>query len=241
MARITSKNLLKEYILRQLGAPTVEVEVDDEQMDDVINNAVQRFTEFAYGTLEEVVLLDIDGTGEYALPDAITNILAVSKGGAVNLTNFGANFGGMVPNIWSDQFFTGSLTGGIVQSIMTVSATRSLLDKYFTDQLSYHFNPHKKTLKVQENYKGRIIVHYQYEYIANDANDFIFDHQWIKAYTVAKCKLLQSDILGKYDQTLIGGARINHEKMQSRAEQEIDKLEEDLLSKWSDPAPILIG
>ncbi len=57
----------------------------------------------------------------------------------------------------------------------------------------------------------------------------------------ARTKLLQSDITGKYDANLIGGSRINSDRMQQRAEQEIEVLREELISKYGGPAPIAIG
>jgi hypothetical protein len=46
---------------------------------------------------------------------------------------------------------------------------------------------------------------------------------------------------GKYDQALVGGARINYDRLLSEAQQEIQTLNEELLTKWSDPAPIDIA
>ena len=44
---LTSNEQLKEYILRQLGAPLVQVEVSDEQMNDIINTTIQEYSNFA--------------------------------------------------------------------------------------------------------------------------------------------------------------------------------------------------
>jgi hypothetical protein len=74
-----------------------------------------------------------------------------------------------------------------------------------------------------------------------DEEDFIFNHEWIKSYTKAQTKFLWGTITGKYSQSLVGGASINFSDMKSEAEQEIQKLEEELLTKWSDPAPISIA
>ncbi len=91
-----------------------------------------------------------------------------------------------------------------------------------------------------EPYHGFVIIEASQEYVP-DAVDYIFDNNWIKRMVVARCKLIQSDTTGKYDQNLIGGARINHDKMQQRAESEIEILREELLTKWGGAAPILIG
>lgn len=239
MARINTKAGLRTYIKSQLGAPSINIEVTDGQMDEIIDDTVQKFTEYAYGTLEGTVIVQINGAGDYPMPDTMTNLIKLSKGSTSNLTNFSANFGsGYVPNLWSEQFFTGSLTGDIIPGIIAISTTKAVLDKFFADDIVYNFNHLNKTLQVLENYNGPAILHYQYEYLADDNNDLVFNHEWIKAYSKAKVKELWGTVTGKYDQTLVGGSRVNYDRFLSEAQAEIDYLNEQLLTKWSDPAPI---
>lgn len=242
MARINSKVLLTNYVKTQLGYPTINIEVTDDQISQIIDDTVQKFTEYSYGDLEGTVIIELNGMGEYQLPDTITNVIKLSKGGTSNITNFSANFGsGYVPNIWSEQFFTGSLTGSIIPSIMAVSATVSTLDKFFGDDLYYNFNPNSKIIQLLEDYTGAVVLHYQYEYLADEANDLVYNHEWVKLYTKAKVKELWGTVTGKYDQSLVGGARINYDRLLQEAQAEIDFLNEQLLNKWSDPAPIDIA
>lgn len=242
MARITTKNALIDYIRTTLGHPIIRVDITEQQMSQIIDHAVMRFTEYSYGTLEETVVLQINGMGEYALPDTITNILRLSQGSTSNLTNFSANFGaGYVPNLWSEQYFSGSLTGDIIPAIIGISTTKAMLDKYFGDEIVYNFNPHRKVLKVLQNFVGPAVLHYQYEYLANENGDFIYNHEWIKDYVVAKCRYQWGNNTGKLDQTLVGGARINYADMKSEATAEIERLDGELITKFSDPCPISIG
>ena len=45
MAKPNSKEGLKEYALRKLGKPVLEINVDDDQIDDLIDDAIQLFHE----------------------------------------------------------------------------------------------------------------------------------------------------------------------------------------------------
>lgn len=239
MARINTKAALKEYVKSQLGAPLINIEVTDPQIEQIIDDTVQKFTEYAYGTLEGTVIVQFSGKGEYPMPDTMTNLIKLSKGSTSNITNFSANFGaGYVPDLWSEQFFTGSLTGDIIPGILAISTTKAMLDKYFADDIVFNFNPHRKILQVLENYNGPAVLHYQYEYLANENNDLVYNHEWVKAYTKAKVKEIWGGVTGKFDQTLVGGARINYADLKSEAQDAIDKLNEELLNKWSDPCPI---
>ena len=48
MATPNSKATFKEYIKRALGAPVLEINVDDDQMDDRIDEALQYFHQYHY-------------------------------------------------------------------------------------------------------------------------------------------------------------------------------------------------
>ena len=242
MARITSKSALIDYIKSTLGAPIIKVDVTDTQIENIIDNAVQKFTEYAYGTLEAAVVIQLNGKGEYAMPDTMTNLLKLSKGGTSNLTNFNANFGsGYVPNIWSQQYFSGSLTGDIIPAIIGISTTTAMLEKYFGDDIVYNFNPHRKVLQVLEAFEGPAVLYYQYEYLANEQNDLIYNHEWIKEYTVAQTRYQWGNNTGKIDREIVGGGKINYSDMKSEATAEIERLNGELLTRWADPAPIAIS
>lgn len=242
MAKISTKEGLRNYIKSQLGAPSINIEVTDQQMNEIIDDTVQMFTEYAYGTLEGTVIVELHGIGDYDMPNAMTNLIKLSKGSTSNITNFSSNFGsGYVPNLWSEQFFTGSLTGDIIPGIVAISTTKATLDKFFADDIVFNYNPYKNKLQLLENYKGPAVIHYQYEYEADDEGDGIFNHEWVKAYSIAKTKFLWGTVTGKYDQSLVGGSRINYGDLKSEAQSDIEMLKEQLLTKWSDPAPIMVG
>lgn len=45
MAKPTTKQELIDYALRQLGAPVLEINVDDDQIDDLVDDAIQYYNE----------------------------------------------------------------------------------------------------------------------------------------------------------------------------------------------------
>lgn len=244
MARITTKELLKTYIKQQLGAPLIQVEVNDDQMEQIIDDAIQHFTEYAYGELEASAFIEIGDMGDYLLPQYITNIVAINTSGQ-GYMNFNASFGTeFVPDLWSQNFFNQSgngITNSIIPNMMSLSATRSIIDKFMGRDFNYNFNAGKQLLQVFQNVNSTCLLHYKYEYIAEDEGDQIFNHEWIKRFTVAKTKFLWGTVTGKYDSPLIGGARINYADMKNEASAEMEILEQELLNKWSDPCPISIA
>jgi len=56
MAKPASRTELKQYCLRQLGAPVLEINVADEQIDDLIDDALQYFQERHFDGVEKMYL-----------------------------------------------------------------------------------------------------------------------------------------------------------------------------------------
>lgn len=239
--KIDTKLKLQAYIRSMLGYPQIECEVTDNQMSIIIDDVIQTFTEYAYGELEGTLCVEINGKGEYKLPSNITNIKKLSRGNVSNLSNFSTNYGtNYVPDLWSQQFFTNSMVGTIMGNLIQISNTRAEIDKFFGDDIYYNFNPYKKILQVFDNYKGKALLNFYYEYIPDEV-DLIYDHEWIKKMCIAKVKVLWGQITGKYSGNLVGGATINYSDMKSEGNSEIEKCMEELQNKWCDPPPVLIG
>ena len=79
---LTSKALLKDYCLRRLGHPVIEINVDEEQCDDRVSDALQYFAEYHFDGVEKVFLKhtitqdDIDN--EYiAMADPVISVIRV--------------------------------------------------------------------------------------------------------------------------------------------------------------------
>ena len=56
MAQPTNRQELVDYCLRQLGAPVLEVNVAEEQIDDLVDDAIQYFQERHFDGVQKVYL-----------------------------------------------------------------------------------------------------------------------------------------------------------------------------------------
>ena len=54
MAKPASREELIEYCKRQLGAPVLEINVSDEQVDDLVDDAFQYFQESHFDGIERM-------------------------------------------------------------------------------------------------------------------------------------------------------------------------------------------
>ena len=56
MAKPATRAQLKEYCLRKLGKPVIEINVDDDQVEDLIDDTIQLFNERVYDGIERMYL-----------------------------------------------------------------------------------------------------------------------------------------------------------------------------------------
>ena len=56
MSQPSTRQGLIDYSLRRLGYPVLEINVDDDQIDDLVDDAIQKYQEFHYDGIERVFL-----------------------------------------------------------------------------------------------------------------------------------------------------------------------------------------
>ena len=56
MAQPNSKATLKEFALRRLGKPVLEINVSDDQVDDALDYTIEKFQEYHYGGSEKMYM-----------------------------------------------------------------------------------------------------------------------------------------------------------------------------------------
>ena len=56
MAIPTTRETLKQYCLRNLGKPVIDINVDDDQLEDRLDEGLQYFAQFHYDGIERVYL-----------------------------------------------------------------------------------------------------------------------------------------------------------------------------------------
>lgn len=96
MAKPSSRSSLKEFCLRKLGKPVIEINVDDDQIEDLIDDTIQLFNERVY-----------DGVGRVYLKYKITqNDIDNGRKRNVETTETDTNLGD-VPSVTAGSFVVG--------------------------------------------------------------------------------------------------------------------------------------
>jgi len=99
MAKPTTREELKDYCLRQLGAPVLEINVADEQVEDLLDDTLQYFNERHFDGVEKTYLKykisqdDINrGRGSQSGSVGVTTTgvgIVTTTGTSTNITGFG--------------------------------------------------------------------------------------------------------------------------------------------------------
>ena len=105
MSKPSSRQGLIDYGLRQLGAPVLEINIDDDQIDDLLDDAIQVFNERHFDGVEEMFLkykftqADID-RGKATNETGSTNTvgLAATTGTSTNISGYGTTTSNFVEN-----------------------------------------------------------------------------------------------------------------------------------------------
>ena len=233
MQRITTIPALTKYIKEELGWPQLQVELTDEQILHCIEKSVQMFSNVAYdGELTRYIKFDCQGQGNYFVDPEIEEITQICQSGIF----VGSDLNGLVDQNLSNYIL--STSGVALSYLVTLSSTRSLVDKYFGNKVNFEFNSHKGLLTIFQNYFGPLLIEAKCKYVP-DEYDKIYDQEWVKAMSVAQARLMQSVVLGKYSAPLINGSQVNYSDIRQLTQDEIQKLTEELSMKWTEPAVFL--
>ena len=54
MSKPNTRQGLIDYCLRRLGAPVLEINVDDDQIDDLVDDAIQHFQDYHFDGIQRV-------------------------------------------------------------------------------------------------------------------------------------------------------------------------------------------
>ena len=266
MAIPTSKAELKEYCLRRLGKPVLEVNVSDDQCDDAIDYAIQKFQTYHYEGAERVYLKHLFTSAEIAA-------------GRTNTDTTGADG----TTVWSEQNTYLTVPDHILaiegMFAFTDKGTRSMFDiRYqmrlndlydFTSTQFYHYymiQQHLSSIDFMleglkpiryNNVQDRVYIDFDWtedalsdQYVilkcwrALDPNSWteIYNQMWMKDYVTAKIKKQWGQNLTKFKNVQMpGGVTLNGEMIYNDAVEELKILDEQLRTTWETPPLDMIG
>lgn len=247
MAIPTTRTEFKEYCLRKLGKPVIEINVDDDQVEDRIDESLKYFYDYHFDGSEKVYykhqVTNTDKTNKYiTLPE---NIL-----GAVRI------FPIADPSIRSDDLFNiryqialndlYTLTSVSMVPYYMVMQHLGTITEMLVGKQPIRYNRHTNKLYVDMDWNsintGEYLLVEAYEVIDPATYTDAWGDRWLQEYCSAKIKYQWGTNLTKFTgMTLPGGIQFNGEKILNDAKEEIVKLEQEMITSYSLPVSDMIG
>jgi len=252
---ITTRVLLQDYCLRRLGHPVIEINVDDEQLSDRIDDALEFFAEYHFDGVEKVFLkhtitqTDIDN--EYiAMSDpadpvggpviGVRRVLPVPNFNAFQTGFFNEEFQLRLQDL---NTFTGS---SLINWSMSLS-NFSMVDYLFTVSATTLFNRKQDKLFLETDWAnkfnvGDILVIECYRILDPTQYIEVYNDLFLKKYCTALIKRQWGENLKKFEGVqLPGGVTLNGKTIYDEAIDEINKIEEEMNLKWELPPDGFLG
>lgn len=245
---INSRESLKDFCFRALGAPLVEIDITPEAMEDVIESALEFFQEYYFDGADrffykhKVTQADIDNK-YLTLP---LNIWAVN--GVFPMSNSGSNQASIFDfeyQLRSSDVMRNIGSTGLVYYTQ-VMQNLSMADSILNVQRQFQYNRNTDRLFISMNWEQRLSIDSWilldcYAVIDPAANSKFWNNREFKEYCVAKVKKQWSMAYKKYSQiTLPGGISIDGQSLYQEAVQEIEDIETNIINNQS-PLGFMVG
>ena len=271
MSKPSTRQELIDYCLRRLGYPVLEVNVDEDQIEDLIDDAIQYFQERHFDGVERMLLKhEITKENKETLKTGITTTTANSTVGITTTTftesqNFiqlpdhvlgvervlkmdASTISSGLFNIkyqifLNDLYYYGAL------DLLNYAMTKTYLEdlsRIITPDTQLRFNKKNHRLYLDIDFGNlsddTFIIIDGYRLLDPADAPKIYNDFWLKRYATAIIKKQWGMNLIKFNGVLLpGGVQLNGRQIYEDALKEIEEIEYSLKTEYEIPPLDLIG
>ena len=247
MAQVTTREQLKDYCLRRLGSPVIEINVDEDQIEDRIDDAFQFYREYHYDAVEMVYLKhqfsEQDITNQYiSVPDSevgVNRILPFSN------KSDGTNIFSIRYQILLNDLY--SLMSTQIIYYYQVKQELELINQILVGVKPVRFNRHMNRLYIDMDWTGDAavgdyIIVECYRILDPETYRDVYNDMFLKRYCTALIKRQWGENLKKFSGVqLPGGVTINADQIYQDALTEITQIESEMQSRFELPVDFFTG
>ena len=225
---ITSRETLKQYCLRALGKPVIEINVEDDQVEDRIDEAVQYFAQYHYDGSERMYLkyqVTADDITRARANETLTTVTDTADSTVTASFKEGKNYIPMPSNVMSvlqvfpftdkaalnlfdvryqlrlNDLYDFSSTS-IIHYDMTLRHL-DMLDHILTGERPVRYNQHKNRLYIDMDWAhdvkaGDFMIIECYRKLDGSTFTDLFDDIFLKKYTIQLIKKQWGTNLSKF-------------------------------------------
>ena len=271
MTQPSSRQGLIDYSLRKLGYPVVEINVDDDQIDDLVDDAIQYFNERHYDGIEKVFLKHKLSQNELdSIRTGVTTTTATSTVGITTLSYTETNNFIKLPDhvIGVNNVFkidSSTISSGLFNikyqlflndlyyygalDILNYAMTKTYLEdlsRIITPDIQIRFNKKNHRLYLDIDWSQMSPNNYLildcYRMVNPADASSVYNDWWLKKYLTALIKRQWGQNMIKFQGVLLpGGVQLNGRQLFDDAVKEIEEAENQLKTEYELPPMDLIG
>ncbi len=268
MAVPSTKATLKSYCLRALGFGVIDINVSDDQIDDRLDEALQYFAEYHYDGVERMYLKYLVTEADVTRMTTDTSE-SITQGSVTTSWKQGANFLVVPASVISvvnvfplsdranlnmfdvryqlrlNDLYDFSSTS-IVHYEMTMRHL-DFLDHILVGERPLRFNQHKNRLYIDMDWNhdvdaGDYLIIECFRKLDGSSFADVFDDIFLKKYLIQLVKRQWGSNLIKFQGVaMLGGVALNGEQLYTQAQEEINKLEEQIQLSYELPPQYMVG
>lgn len=237
MANPTNRAELKEWCLRRLGKPVINIDVSDSQVDDRVDEALKFFWDYHTNGSEKTYykhqITLTDKTNKYiTLPE---NIM-----GAIRIFDFSsgnASWGDSSMFSFQYQFALNDMftwTGADLVPYWMAQENMQFMEEVLNGHKPIRYSKSSDRLYIDMNWDaiavGQFLIVEAYEVIDPEVYNDVWQDRWLMKYTAALIKRQWGSNLSKFSGVqLVGGVTMNGADIYAEADAEVDAAERDLV------------
>jgi len=247
MAKPTSREEFIEYCLRKLGKPVLEINVDNDQVEDRVDEALAYYHDYHFDGAQKIYLAhqitEQDQINKYiTIPEAIIGVINIFDIGDSYSTNnlFNLRYQISLNDLYA---FSSTRYAPYYMAFQNIA----LAEELFVGKQSLRYNRHVNKLYIdmawsEKTTVGEYIIIEAYEAIDPDTYSDVWKDRWLQNYATQLIKRQWGDNLKKFEgMTMPGGVTFNGQKIWDEANEEITKLEAEMISTFSLPVSDMVG
>lgn len=269
MASINSREDLIDYAMRKLGAPVVEINVDYQQAEDRLDEALQFFTERHFDGVErcyfkhQVTSTDItkgyistndlppvDGvTGTGPRGSDIVSVVRVFRFDAATVNMFNVRYQWALNDVFGVNTLN-AIGGGGDNALASYDVFRrynTLIQDFFSPEKMIRFSKVTNRLHLDMKWdedinSGEYLVVEAYAALNPETFTEIYNDRLLKKYFTALLKKQWGTNMLKYDGIqLPGGVSLKGSEIYRDALEEVERLEEEVRLTYELPIDFMTG
>lgn len=251
MAVPASRQDLIDYAKRRLGDPVLEINIDEDQMEDRVDEALQYYQEYHSDAtvrtyLKHLVTATDVSNGYIPISSdviTVTKLFPVASSFNSSFNFFDIKYQMMLNDIADLQNFAGDLA-----YYEQMQQYLSLLDMKLNGTPQVQWSRHQDRLHIFGDFAdkdikaGEYVIAEVYTIVDPDTHSQVWNDLWLKEYTTALFKQQWGQNLIKFEGVqLPGGVTFNGRQLYDDGTSEIERLRQTIREEWEMPSDFFIG